>query len=118
MGSISSAERGETTSVMMCMSATGKYVPPFMIFPRARMNEALKRGAPAGTKFRCNASGYMTTEVFLDWFDHFLEYAKPSKETPVLLIIDGHSSHTKNLAFAEKARNSFVTVLVLPPPLQ
>ncbi|XP_055542531.1 uncharacterized protein LOC129728139 [Wyeomyia smithii] len=115
VGSISSAERGETTSVMMCMSATGKYVPPFMIFPRARMNEALKGGAPAGTKFRCNASGYMTTEVFLDWFDHFLEYAKPSKETPVLLIIDGHSTDTKNLARAEKARNSFVTVLVLPP---
>lgn len=100
---------------MMCMSATGQHLPPFMIFPRARLNEGMKKGAPAGTKFRCNTSGYMTTDVFLEWFDHFLEYTKPCQETPVLLIVDGHSSHTKNFAFVERAQRNFVTVLVLPP---
>ncbi|XP_055634209.1 uncharacterized protein LOC129774489 [Toxorhynchites rutilus septentrionalis] len=92
-----------------------QHVPPYMIFPRVRMHDALKRGAPNGTKFNCNPSGYMTSEVFLDWFDHFLENVNPTKENPALLIIDGNSSHTKNLAFAERARANFVTVLVLPP---
>lgn len=42
-------------------------------------------------------------------------HVRPSEENPVLLIIDGHSSHTKNLAFTEKARANHETVLVLPP---
>ncbi|XP_065082560.1 uncharacterized protein LOC135704950 [Ochlerotatus camptorhynchus] len=115
VGSITSADRGDTTSVVMCMSAAGHHLPPYVIFARARMHESLKKGAPSGTKFSCNPSGYMTADIFLDWFEHFLENVHPTVSNPVLLIIDGHSSHTKNLAFAERARANFVTVLVLPP---
>lgn len=79
------------------------------------MHDALKKGAPCGSKFACNPSGYMTVAIFNDWFDHFLEHVKPSEDKPALLIIDGHSSHTKNLPFTQKARANFVTVLVLPP---
>lgn len=79
------------------------------------MQETLKRGAPVGTAFSCNPSGYMTVDLFNVWFDHFLKHTRPSEDSPVLLIIDGHSSHTKNLAFTEKARANHVTVLVLPP---
>ncbi|XP_055644979.1 uncharacterized protein LOC129780582 [Toxorhynchites rutilus septentrionalis] len=95
-------------------SATGQHLPSFFIFLRMRMHEALKKGASRGSKFACNASGYMTVEIFNEWFDHFLEHVKPSEDSPALLIIDGHSSHTKNLAFTEKARANFVKVLVLP----
>ncbi|XP_055630392.1 uncharacterized protein LOC129771092 [Toxorhynchites rutilus septentrionalis] len=99
----------------MCMSTTGQHLPPFFIFIRMRMHEAFKKGASRGSKFACNASGYMTVEIFDEWFNHFLEHVKPSEDSPALLIIDGHSSHTKNLAFTEKARANFVKVLVLPP---
>ncbi|XP_055633226.1 uncharacterized protein LOC129773613 [Toxorhynchites rutilus septentrionalis] len=107
VGGITSAERGETATAVMCMSATGQHLPPFFIFLRMRMHKALKKGASRGSKFACNASGYMTVEIFNEWFDHFLEHVKPSEDSPVLLIIDGHSSHTKNLAFTEKARANF-----------
>ncbi|XP_055623220.1 uncharacterized protein LOC129766658 [Toxorhynchites rutilus septentrionalis] len=115
VGGITSAERGETATAVMCMSANGQHLPPFFIFPRMRMHEALKKGASRGSKFACNASGYMTVEIFNEWFDHFLEHVKPSEDSTALLIIDDHSSHTKNLAFTEKARANFVKVLVLPP---
>ncbi|XP_055615187.1 uncharacterized protein LOC129761490 [Toxorhynchites rutilus septentrionalis] len=115
VGGITSAERGETATAVMCMSATGQLLPPFFIFLRMRMHEALKKGESRGSKFACNASGYMTVEIFNEWFDHFLEHVNPSEDSPDLLIIDGHSSHTKNLAFTEKARANFVKVLVLPP---
>ncbi|XP_055633786.1 uncharacterized protein LOC129774111 [Toxorhynchites rutilus septentrionalis] len=108
VGGITSVERGETATAVMCMSATGQHLPPFFIFLRMRMHEALKKGASRGSKFACNASGYMTVEIFNEWFDHFLEHVKPSEDSPALLIIDGHSSHTKNLAFTEKARANFV----------
>ncbi|XP_055522501.1 uncharacterized protein LOC129716690 [Wyeomyia smithii] len=115
VGGITSAERGETVTAVMCMSVTRQHLPPFSIFPRLRMHETLKKGAPRGSKFAFNASGYMTAEIFNEWFNHFLEYVKPSEDKPALLIINGHASHTKNLAFTETARANFVKVLVLPP---
>ncbi|XP_062715093.1 uncharacterized protein LOC134291401 [Aedes albopictus] len=99
----------------MCMSATGHFVPPFVIFPRVRMTDRLKQGAPPGTAFWCNPSGWMTADGFNKWFEHFIRHTKPSAEDPVLLILDGHSSHTKNLEFVDRAKESNVHVLRLPP---
>lgn len=99
----------------MSMSASGRYLPPFVVFPRTRMSDALKQGAPTGTKFACNPSGYMTVEMFDTFFDHFIEHAHASESDPVLLLVDGHSSHTKNLAVTTKARKNNVTILSLPP---
>ena len=115
VGIISSAERGETTTVVMSMSASGHYLPPFVIFPRTRMHDGLKHGAPLGTKFACNPSGYMTAEMFDTYFDHFIDQAHASESDSILLLLDGHSSHTKNLAVTEKARKYNVTILSLPP---
>lgn len=115
VGRVVSAERGVSTTSVICMSASGSYVPPMVIFARKRMKEELKDGAPPGTAFYCNDSGWMKLEVFAVWFDHFLSFIKPSQEDPALLILDGHLSHTKNLSVVEKARNNFVTILCLPP---
>lgn len=97
VGGITSAERGVTTTAVMCMSAAGQHLPPFLIFARMRMHDALKKGAPCGSKFACNQSGYMTVDIFNDWFDHFLEHVRPSEDQPALLIIDGHFSHDRVL---------------------
>lgn len=99
----------------MTMSASGRYIPPFVIFPRARINDGMKHGAPPGTKFTGNPSGYMNLDVFSIFFDFFVEHTHPSETNPILLLIDGHSSHTKNLAVIEKARQNHVTIVVLPP---
>ncbi|XP_055640903.1 uncharacterized protein LOC129778185 [Toxorhynchites rutilus septentrionalis] len=115
VGIITSAERGESTTVVMCMSASGHYIPPMIIFPRMRMNDQLKTGAPHGTTFACNPSGYMTTELFSEWFKHFVQHARPTSERPLLLILDGHSSHSKNFDFCETAAKMHVVVIVLPP---
>lgn len=86
-----------------------------LIFPRCRITEHLKRGAPPGTVFAGNPTGWMTVDIFIKWFDHFLAHTKPSAEDPVILFLDGHASHTKNLAFIEKARANHVTVISFPP---
>lgn len=97
------------------MSATGHYIPPMLIFPRARLTESLKTGAPPETLFSCNGSGWMSMADFNMWFDHFLEHTRPTAASPVLLILDGHVTHTKNIAFLEKAQQNHVTVVSLPP---
>ncbi|KAG8229655.1 hypothetical protein J437_LFUL008587 [Ladona fulva] len=115
VGRIVSGERGETTTAVICMSAGGTFVPPMLIFPRKRMKAELMDGAPPGTIFACNSSGWMRLEVFETWFHHFIQHAKPSKEDPALLLMDGHLSHTKNLKVIEAARTHFVTIVCLPP---
>ncbi|XP_021695236.1 uncharacterized protein LOC110675156 [Aedes aegypti] len=63
-GCLTSAERGVLSTACICMSATGHFIPPFVIFPRVRMTDRLKQGAPSGTIFACNPSGWTTSEVF------------------------------------------------------
>lgn len=115
VGSLTSAERGALITIVVCMSAGGDYVPPMVIFPRKYMNAQLQKGAPPGAVFHVQPSGWITTELFTKWFDHFLNTTKPTTESPVLLIFDGHSSHTRNIEIIEKARQNHVTIISLPP---
>lgn len=112
---MASAERGVNTTVTVAMSAAGQFMAPFFIFQRLRMNDGLKVGAPPESAFTCNASGWSTFETFGQTFDHFLKFARPTAEDPVLLILDGHTSHTKNLEVLEKAKINHVHIISIPP---
>ena len=95
VGSVTSADRGELTTAVVCMSAVGNFVPPMMILPRTKVNPNLEEGAPPGTLFMYHQSGWMQTDIFTRRFEHFLWHSKPSAEEPVLLMLDGHLTHTK-----------------------
>lgn len=112
---VTSAERGDTTTAVICCSAAGNFIPPMFIFRRLRMKLELMDGAPPGSAYACNASGWMKLEVFDQWFDHFLAHVKPSEDDPAVLFLDGHLSHTKNLSVVLKARENHVKIICLPP---
>lgn len=97
VGVITSAERGSLVTVVTCMNAAGGYVPPMVIFPRKNMKAELLNGAPPGTIAACHVSGWNQSHIFNNWLQHFISHAKPSEADPVLLILDGHYSHTRNL---------------------
>lgn len=115
VGAITSSERGETVTAEICMSASGLYMPPMLIFPRMKKKQEFELGLPPGGWSDVHSSGWMTTELFLVWFTKFIEFSKATKESPVLLIVDGHSTHTKNLKLLEMARDNGVVLLCLPP---
>ena len=71
-------------------------------------------GAPAGSMSAWSPSGWIQTDIFTEWFDHFVHFFKPSADDPVLLIVDGHYSHAKNLDVVDKAREHSVAT-VSPP---
>lgn len=79
------------------MSAGGLFVPPMIIFPRKRSHPLLMKGAPPDAIYECHPSGWIQTNLFTKWFQHFIQHVKPTEESPVLLILDGHTSHTRNL---------------------
>lgn len=115
IGAMTSAERGSLITVVVCMSPAGVFVPPMLIFPRKNMSDVLMRGAPVGSIGKAHPSGWIQTNLFTLWFQHFVEYVKPSEASPVLLILEGHYSHTKNIELIDLARQNHVTILPLPP---
>ena len=50
-----------------------------------------------------NASG-IDSLVKTDWFRHFIAFAKPTNNKPVLIVLDGHATHTKNIEVIDLAR--------------
>jgi len=115
VGSLTSAEKGKTVTVICCASATGHYVSPMLIFPRARIKPSLMDHCVPGATGTCTKTGWVNEKVITGWFEHFLKEVQPkNKEEPVLVIFDGHASHTRNLDIIEKARENNVLLLCLP----
>lgn len=79
-------EKGSTVTVMVCTSATGQAVPPFVIMKRVRKRDAYSKGMPNGSVVHMSDSGYMTSEAFSVFLDH-VSRCKPRGK--VLLILDG-----------------------------
>lgn len=57
VGTITSAERGETVTVEICISAVGTYVPPMLIFPRVRKKQEFEIGLPPGGFAEVHSTG-------------------------------------------------------------
>ncbi|CAK1578971.1 unnamed protein product [Parnassius mnemosyne] len=114
VGKVVSAERGQTVTAVCCMGATGIFVPPALIFPRKRQKPELMDGAPEDSLQLVSDSGYMNSDLFIIWLNHFIKMVKPSKDEPALLILDNHSSHL-SLQAIELARDHRVVLLSLAP---
>lgn len=115
VGALTSSERGKNVTVICTVNGCGSFIPPCFIFPRKRENQILMDHTPASSKGFFQESGWMTGEIFIKYLDHFMEFVKPSKQTPVLLLLDGHCSHTKSLQVLETARANGIILLSLPP---
>jgi hypothetical protein len=115
IGIVCSAEKGKNVTVVCCVSAAGAYVPPMFIYPRVRMREDFLDRGPVGAIGRASKSGWMTEELFTEWFKHFLTNVQPkTRDQPTLLLADGHISHTRNLEVIQLARDNNVIILVFP----
>lgn len=53
--------------------------------------------------------------MFFEWVDHFIKFAQPCPSEKVLLILDGHKSHTQTLEALQKATESGIIMVSLPP---
>ena len=53
--------------------------------------------APPATIQGCSENGWVNTKVFLEFIQHSVKHVRCSQKNPVLMIFDGHKSHTKSL---------------------
>ncbi|GBP18462.1 Modular serine protease [Eumeta japonica] len=91
IGALTAVERGSLMTIVCAMSAGGTFIPPMMIFPRKKFSDVLMKGLVLLAKSIRRA------------------------ESPILLILDGHYSHTRNLEILEVARERHVVIVSLPP---
>ncbi|KAK3730439.1 hypothetical protein QZH41_003000 [Actinostola sp. cb2023] len=84
----------EKVTVLACSSAAGNSLPPMFIYKSlsGRLPNGVKEGAPEGTLFVAQKSGWIDKDLYLQWFKELFLRPIPS-ERPVLLIMDGHKSH-------------------------
>ena len=112
MYSITSAEKGKTHTVLSCVSASGQVLPPMIIYPRKqKVPEGLKEGCVPNTLFANSANGWISGDLYIEWFKFFLKNIPPAR--PVLLVQDGHSLHI-SIELIELARENNVHLLCLP----
>ena len=108
---LTSGERGCTHTLIIRGSASGYVFPPLMIYPRVRISESLKIGAPPCTMFASSPKGRINKDNFSRWMDFFVENI-PSRR-PALLIYDGHASYIF-MEVIEKAKQNDIHLLCLP----
>ncbi len=109
---LASGNKAQIT-VLACVNATGYSLPPMVVFNRKTLSPELTRGEVPGTIYGLSASGWMDGELFYEWFyKHFLLYAPAAR--PLLLLLDGHSSHYSP-QFIQEASRQGVIVFCLPP---
>ena len=81
-------------TVFGCCSATGQATPPFVIFDAKQLNPQWCKGEVPGICYGLSDSGWTNKELFNGWLEgRFLTNASAVAGHPLLLLIDGHSSH-------------------------
>ena len=115
ISSAQSADRGSLVIVVTSISSTGHFIPPLLVFPRKNMKLELMNGTPPASIHACHPSGWIKSEIFFQRLLHFIKRTKSTKEDPVILVLYGHYSHTRNLEVVTLARENHVDIICLPP---
>ncbi|XP_031334769.1 uncharacterized protein LOC116164704 [Photinus pyralis] len=111
--SISSAEKGETISVIVCCNAEGAFIPPTAIFKGKNKKPEFQDGMPPGSiVYMSEKSAYVNNIIFFNWLKEQFVPRKPTGK--VLLLLDGHSSHCSNVEMLEYAVENDVILFCLP----
>lgn len=117
VGQLTSRERGELVTCVGIVNGIGNKLPPVMIFPRKRWNNSFMTGASEGALGLVNpetGSAWMTQELFIKVIEHIMKHTKPSKEDPLILVMDNHTSHC-GYRVLKLAKDNGIHIVTLPP---
>ena len=79
-------------TIVACASAAGTVLPPMVIFIGERLNHKYTKGEVPGTLYGMSPNSWIDQELFCHRLsDLFLKHIPPQQ--PILLPLDGHSTH-------------------------
>ncbi|XP_053392934.1 uncharacterized protein LOC128555225 [Mercenaria mercenaria] len=110
---VSSSNKQQIT-VMVCFSAFGNYVPPLIVYPGERFRDTGIEAFPTAI-YGHTHNGWMDSELFVAFLEHFSSYVDHENiPKPVLLFVDGHSTHMSRDAATYCANNGIILYCLLP----
>ena len=105
----------EHISILCCANADGSAIPPMIIFKHCHPGGKYGDGGPDGALYSFSPSGFMDGDLFKRWLVKlFIPRTHPTPERPVLLILDGHASHS-TIDVIEVAMANNVILLAMAP---
>ncbi|XP_069109467.1 uncharacterized protein [Argopecten irradians] len=99
---------------MACFNALGDYVAPLIVYPGQRFRDTGIKEFPEAI-YAHSENGWMDKELFLSFlavFNSFVE--EKTIEKPVILFVDGHSTHMTAEAARFCAENHIILYCLLP----
>ena len=105
----------QNITVLATICADGTALPPCIVFKGKRLMQQWigdPETTPKESIYCVSDNGWMTGNVFHEFFVKFVELTKDKR--PLLLILDGHISHTA-LATLKLAREEQISIVLLPP---
>lgn len=110
---LTSGEKGESITAIVCCNAEGNFLPPVCIFKGVNKKAEWEDQMPPGSSIvMSQKSAYVTTDIFTEWLEnHFIPRKAQGK---VVLILDGHTSHTSATKLLELAAQHDIELLCLP----
>ena len=100
-------------TIVGCINAAGQALPLFIVFDARNLNIQWTEGEVPGTTYGLSNSGWMDNIFFKEWFlKHFLCHAWSGH--PLLLLMDGHSSHYTLEAVTMAKENGFILFTLVP----
>ncbi|XP_015903872.1 uncharacterized protein [Parasteatoda tepidariorum] len=111
----SDEEKTKLVTSIVCMNASGCFVPPLIVWPTKSITKKVTNHTPPGSIWACHSSGFVTTHIFMMWFDHFIKHTCPSSSNPALLLLEGRKPYVRNIEILDKAKENHVFIVSLPP---
>ena len=106
------ADTKEQITALCAISAAGDALPPMHIFSGTRFKYNPMLNCVDGAYFGHSPTGWISTQLFYGWIaNHF---AKRVSVCPVVLLIDGHSSHI-DIHTSKFCRENNILLYYLPP---
>lgn len=114
VGVLTSVERDNTLTSEICCSTADNSLPPMLMLPWKRKQQEFQIGFPPDGCSKVNDCGWMTVEVFLEWFEKCMEFFNAKNRQPSSFFFYGHAFHTKNLGVIDLPGENSVIVLCFP----
>ncbi|CAM4555686.1 unnamed protein product [Leuciscus chuanchicus] len=111
---VCAGEKGETTTCLAAFNAEGTYSRTIIIFKGKRVRSEWLQGCPENTSVRCSDNGWITSDLFLEWGQMFIQSFPRDDPRPHFLLLDGHSSHVYNLEFIKLLKSKNVHIMCYP----
>jgi hypothetical protein len=105
----------EWVTLVQGVAATGRIIPPFLIFAGKVLISSWFTGLPRNWVITVSPTGWINNDVALAWLKHFDAHTKATSARAYrLLIIDGHESHC-SIEFQDYCKENKIITLCMPP---